>query len=314
MALYFPYDNRNDYPGKITFRSFAPPVPEVSVPGITQLARDTIDSYKNEADPYNVGGQGEFATALPNVDVGDQYRFGTRSNIRNYSGQRVTLYLPQAITFADQADYESNVQLGALGGTAEATINRGGTAGQAIAGAIRNGTSVLSDLITGNTGASGEAARLAAVRVANAVPGDVAGNVAASTLRVGVNPNKRTLFRSVNIREFSFQFKMIANSRREAIEIENIIKFFRTELYPSVTGQGTEIVGYNFPNLFDIDMKYNNQPVATKIKPVYLRNVTTTYNPSSMGWHADGKPSEVDVTLAFVEERTLNKADVAGGY
>jgi len=33
-----------------------------------------------------------------------------------------------------------------------------------------------------------------------------------------------------------------------------------------------------------------------------------------MGWHADGKPSEVDVTLAFVEERTLNKADVAGGY
>lgn len=311
MALYFPYDNRNDYPGKITFRAFAPPVPEVSVPGIRQLAADTIEGFQNDTETVGLDAFGGFGQT---IDVGDRYQYGTRSNRRNYSGQRVTLYLPQAITFADQADYESNVQLGALGGTAEAAINRGETAGAALAGAIRSGTSVLSDLVTGNSGASGEAARLAAVRVANAVPGDVVGNVAASTLRVAVNPNKRTLFRSVNIREFSFQFKMIANSRREADEIENIVKFFRTELYPSVTGSGTEIVGYNFPNLFDIDMKYNNQPVATKIKPVYLRNVTTTYNPSSMGWHADGKPSEIDVTLAFVEERTLNKSDVQGGY
>jgi hypothetical protein len=305
MALYFPYDNRNDYPGKITFRSFAPPVPETDFPGVYGVLKDIGESFQNNSS----------SQALPTgVDVGDRYQYGTRSNKRNYSGQRVTLYLPQAITFADQADYESNVQLGALGATAEATINRGGSAGAALGNAMRDAKAVANDIFTGNSGATGEAARLAAVRIANFAPGQTIGNVTASVLRTAVNPNKRTLFRSVNIREFSFQFKMIANSRREAIEIENIIKFFRTELYPSVTGSGTELIGYNFPNLFDIDMKYNNQPVATKIKPVYLRNVTTTYNPSSMGWHADGKPSEVDVTLAFVEERTLNKADVAGGY
>ena len=305
MALYFPYDNREDYPGKITFRSFAPPVPDVSIPGITKLWQTGFEGFQNETGNLD---------AFANIDVGDQYVYGTRSNVRNYSGQRVTLYLPQALSFSDQADYDSTVQLGALGALGEDVINRGGSAGAALVQASQNGVSVLSDLVTGNTGASGEAARLAAARVANVVPGDTVGNVAGSTLRVAVNPNKRTLFRSVNIREFAFQFKMIANSKREADEIAEIIKFFRTELYPSVTGGGTDLIGYNFPNLFDIDMKYNNQPVATKIKPVYLRNVTTTYNPSSMGWHADGKPSEVDVTLAFVEERTLNKGDIGEGF
>ena len=326
MPHYFPYDNRNDYPGKITFRSFAPPVPEVNLPGIKNLFKDTIKAFKEGSgglqDDFEKRAAGikedRFGrrSVADQIDVGDKYQYGTRSNKRNYSGQRVTLYLPQAITFADQADYESNVQLGTLGAGAEAAINRGQNAGAALATAVRQAQSTFTDLIYGNTGAAGEAARFAATRVANAIPGQTIGNVTASVLRTAVNPNKRTLFRGVNIREFSFQFKMIANSQREAIEIDNIIRFFRTELYPSVVGegQGTELIGYNFPNLFDIDMKYNNQPVATKIKPVYLRNVTTTYNPSSMGWHADGKPSEVDVTLAFVEERTLNKGDVQRGF
>lgn len=325
MPHYFPYDNRNDYPGKITFRSFAPPVPEVNLPGIKNLYKDAMKAFKEGSGGLQDNFEKRAAGTRPpdaigpkrdTVDVGDKYIYGTRSNKRNYSGQRVTLYLPQAITFSDQADYESNVQLGALGAASEATINRGGNAGAAIAAGMRQASSTVTDLIYGNTGAAGEAARFAATRIANALPGQTIGNVAASVLRTAVNPNKRTLFRGVNIREFAFQFKMIANSQREAIEIDNIVRFFRTELYPSVVGegQGTDLIGYNFPNLFDIDMKYNNQPVATKIKPVYLRNVTTTYNPASMGWHSDGKPSEVDVTLAFVEERTLNKGDVQRGF
>ena len=311
MAFQFPYDNRDDYPGKIIFRAFAPPVPDVNVPALAAILREGIDEYSNVVSD-NVD---DIRASRNAPDAGDTIRYGANVGARRriYAADKVTLYLPQALQFNDVADYDTTVQLGALGGTAENVLSRGGSAGAALASAMREGTSVFSDLITGNTGASGEVARLAATRIANAVPGDTVGNVAASILRVAVNPNKRTLFRAVNIREFSFQFKMIANSQREAQEIDNIIKYFRTQLYPSVV-EGAEIVGYNFPNLFDIQMKYNNQPVATKIKPSYLRSVATTYNPSSMGWHVDGKPSEVDMTLAFVEERTLDKSDVLGGY
>ena len=305
MAYQFPYDNRGDYPGKIIFRPFAPPVPNVNVPAIANLLADAISEFA----------EGAASLGDPAVDLEDRVIYGAESSEerRRYElGSKVVLYLPQAITFTDNAEYDNNANLGAVGGVAEGLLNRGASAGATLSAAVRQGTSAFSDLITGNTGASGEAARLAVTRIAQNAPGPT-GDVTSSFLRVAINPNKRTLFRSVNIREFAFQFKMIANSAREAQEIENIIRVFRKELYPSVT-EGAEVVGFNFPNLFDIQMKYNNQPVATKIKPSYLRNIQITYNPSSMGWHIDGKPSEVDMTLAFVEERTLNKSDILGGF
>ena len=304
MALRFPLEDQQDYKGRVTFRAFAPPVPEVSLSGIKSVVNSTIEEFSAENPNQNEG-----------IDIGDRfnYKYGVQSNKRNYSGQRVSLYLPQAISFRDAAEY-SNTELGIIGGTAEASINQGDNIGQIIAGAARQSLSTFNDLIVGRTGLDQEAARLASTRVARRFAGETGGNVAQSTLRTTINPNKRTLFRAVNIRDFSFQFKMIANSAAEAEEIDKIIKFFRTELYPSVTGGGTEIIGYNFPNLFDIEMSYNNQPVATKIKPVYLREISTAYNPGNMGYHVDGKPSEVDITLAFVEERTLNKQDIQEGF
>jgi len=305
MPLRFPLEDQQDYKGRITFRAFAPPVPEVSLVGFKSLVNSTIEEFSTE-NPNQNEPQG--------LEVGERfnYQYGVQSNKRNYSGQRVSLYLPQAITFRDAADYQG-AELGIIGGTAEAGINQGDNIGSIIATAARQSLSTFNDLIVGRTGLDQEAARLASTRVARRFAGETGGNVANQTLRTTINPNKRTLFRAVNIRDFSFQFKMIANSANEAQEIDNIIKFFRTELYPSVTS-GAEIIGYNFPNLFDIEMTYDNQPVATKIKPVYLREISTAYNPSSMGWHVDGKPSEVDVTLAFVEERTLNKQDIQEGF
>lgn len=310
MALRFPKDDQRDYQGRITFRSFAPPVPEVSLRGIGDLFTKTRDEFRNPdlgLSPGAFGGR---------VEVGDRsnYSYGTQSNKRNYSGQRVSLYLPQAVSFRDAADYNSAVELGVIGATAEAAVNQGQNIGAVVAGAARQSFSTFNDLMVGRTGLDQEAARLASARVARKFGGETGGNVAGSTLRTTVNPNKRTLFRAVNLREFSFQFKMIANSADEAEEIDKIIKFFRTELYPSTTGGGTELIGYNFPNLFDIEMSYNNQKVATKIKPVYLRDIGTTYNPGNMGYHVDGKASEVDITLAFVEERTLNKQDIVEGF
>ena len=61
-------------------------------------------------------------------------------------------------------------------------------------------------------------------------------------------------------------------------------------------------------------MTYNGKPVATKFLDSNLISVQTTYNPSSMGWHVDGKPSEVDLTLNFGEPRALSKRDIEDGF
>ena len=201
MALRFPKDNQ-DYKGRVTFRSFAPPVPEVNIQGITKIVGTTLANFKEKT----------FDAA--EVDVGDaaNYTSGTQSNKRNYSGERVSLYLPQALTFRDAAEYSTGVELGAIGGTAEAAANQGQNIGGILGAAAREGFSTIQDLLTGRTDVDGDAARLAATRIARNFAGERGGNVARSVLRTTVNPNKRTLFRAVNLRDFSFQFKMIANS------------------------------------------------------------------------------------------------------
>ena len=46
----------------------------------------------------------------------------------------------------------------------------------------------------------------------------------------------------------------------------------------------------------------------------YLRNVSTTINPTGGTFRRDGQPNEIDLTLSFVEYRTLNKKDIKDGF
>jgi hypothetical protein len=139
-----------------------------------------------------------------------------------------------------------------------------------------------------------------------------AADVTGSVLRTTINPNRRTLFRAVAPREFSFQFKLVANSPTEAQEIDNIVNFFRTEMYPEGIGEDLS-VGYTYPNMFDIRMKYADKKVGYSFLPCYLSSMQTTINPTAMSFHKDGKPSEVDITLTFLEERSLVKKDIREG-
>jgi alkylated DNA repair dioxygenase AlkB len=61
-------------------------------------------------------------------------------------------------------------------------------------------------------------------------------------------------------------------------------------------------------------MSYKGNRVGTKFLDSNLKAVNVVYNPSSMGWHADGKPSEVDLTLSFGEPRTLDAQDIRDGF
>ena len=85
-------------------------------------------------------------------------------------------------------------------------------------------------------------------------------------------------------------------------------------MYPQIIEDAGLPLGYYYPNKFRILLSYNGQRVATKFLDSNLKNVNVVYNPSSMGWHVNGKPSEVDLTLSFGEPRTLSKKDIQAGY
>lgn len=232
--------------------------------------------------------------------------------------QKVSIYLPMALNFRDNVSYE-NTDLGTLGAAAEGGLNQPDRgiltgimegAGGTLASVFKSG----SDLGT-----------LAALQlnVTNKVLGEGVKAAARQAAGVTLNPNTRSLFKSVAIREFAFQFKFIAKSKQEADEVRKIVKFFRTELYPeSITvdvGDTKVAIGYKFPRKFVLTPMYNNQPITdTRILPCYLRDVSVVYNPTNQIMHGGDDPhfTEIDMSLAFTETRTLTREeiDMDGGY
>jgi hypothetical protein len=231
------------------------------------------------------------------------------------SGESITMYLPLGLTFNDNVAYR-NVQLGQLGATMET--------GMGMAQAMTSGIGSFLENFNGSAPAQGgDLAKLAAVQLGKKIPtfGAEIGQVAQVTGGVTLNPNERAVFDQPNIREFAFNFKMIAKSPKEQAMITKIIKTFRTELYPEditlpVGDQRSISLGYKFPNKFQLAFQYDGKEMKNlaKIKPCFLKGVDTVFNATSMAMHEDGSFLEVDMTLRFQETAALTKKDIMEGF
>jgi len=235
------------------------------------------------------------------------------------SDGKVTLFLPRALQIQDGVSYDNNVNLGQLGALGAGLVANGANIAGAGAGAIAGSIQSFIDGMT-NGGGGGDLARLAAVRIGDNVNSlsPELNNAVKSIAQVVPNPNTRTLFRSVAMRAFMFDFSLIANSVREAQEIKNIIRFFRTQLYPEDIG-GTAstqgVLGLKFPNKFEIKVKYRDKGLGIRFLPCYLTAFSATYNEQGGAMHKDGGWNIVQIQLSFSETRTLVKQDIEqGGY
>ena len=308
----FPMDTNVKYPARVRFRAFE--LTPVDVAGIFQGLGEPLTGEGN--DPRNeaqFGSRQTVSTASRRTHKNGQEQ--TISDGRKGVLQdSISLYLPQAVQIADGIQYD-NINLGIMGGSTQEALQQGAGLGGAIAEGVGNSIRSLTDAFRVSS-LSSDTGRLAVTKLAGKFGEGTAGAVQSNTL-VAVNPNTRSIFRQVNLREFSFSFKMIPTSRAETQAIKDIIKTFRTNMYPEAFNiQDTAIpAGYKFPNMFEIDFKYGAQKeLATKILPAYLRSFNAVYNASGMGFLEGGDFSEVDISLSFVESATLTKQLVEQGY
>lgn len=249
------------------------------------------------------------------------------------TSDEVHLYLPRAISINDAASYDTGFQLGTIGGVAEMALTSGTNVMGAVTGAVVGSAIAEGKSFMGGSGmSSGMADILAQKRIAKmgAAGAAVAGGMTAAS-KVTTNPNTKAMFKDVPLRSFSFNFTLVPTSAREAQEIDNIVKLFRTELYPTTLAAGKIRVGYKFPNRFKITLKSGisekkqnrsiekhnmfNREMGVRFLPTYLTSFGAVYNAGSSMIHNDGHFNQVDISLAFTETRALTKADVRdGGY
>ena len=244
---------------------------------------------------------------------------GASKQLTALTDRKVTLFLPQAIQIQDAVSYDNNVELGAIGGAMANNLGQTASLANAIGKGSEIANKTIKALSQGNLSAiTSEQASLASQQVlknTGGARGASAANALSSVTGTTANPNTRTLFRQVPIRNFAFNFTLIPTSRQEAEQIKSIIKFFREELYPEALTVGGVDYGYRFPNRMLIRLTYRNRDIpGVKFLPVYLQSFNAVYNANGMGMHSDGNFTEVQISMNFTETKPLAKQDIERGY
>ena len=221
----------------------------------------------------------------------------------------VDLYFPISLQIDDNVTYDNQAALNVVGGAViKGLQNDEGLLGSMAKG-VTDATLSLFDAFRAS-GMATDASRLAAVRLTQKWKS--VNNALSYANQVAINPNIRTLFRGVPVRQFAFNFQMIPTSPREAREIADIIQLFREELYPEAIVEKDDMsIGYKFPNMFDISFKWDGGPARIPgLEKCYLTGLTHNYNPTQASFFRDGNPSEIQLSLRFMEIRALNKKDI----
>ena len=128
-----------------------------------------------------------------------------------------------------------------------------------------------------------------------------------------LNPNAEMLFQGPVIRDFSFEFQMIARSEREGREIRRIIRFLKLGMAPKFQNIGF----LANPDVFKLE--YKNGPgendilkTVNRFNPggLALTTLKTDYAPNGY-WAAyrDSQPVALKISLAFTELRPIYEGD-----
>lgn len=309
----YPLSGLSTAPARITFAVFKiePAFPLDEVPPNEENRQEEQEAVAEDE---------EYTSLLTDIKQAASAVGGFLQTYKNENGGTrlgsVTLPLQKSLTFADGVTY-NEAELGLIGalpdvGEISADNGRLGGAAKALGSQLAAKAAGLTLGATfGAVAAKGPGFLVGAVAADGL--GDQAAAAAKSASRVTLAPNQRTQFDRVNLRTFSFTFKMIARNRPEQKEIKNIVQFFREELYPEaikITDDGLPFA-YEFPNVFEIRIENKNkQEPAPRIQRCYLESVQTVYNATASGMYDGEEFVEVDIALSFKEITALDKSKV----
>lgn len=126
-----------------------------------------------------------------------------------------------------------------------------------------------------------------------------------------LNPNFELLFTGPQLRTFEFQFKMSAREEKEAIEIKEIIKFFKKNMAAIKDDKG---IFLRAPYTFFIEYMYGGRTELhsgiNKIKECALLNCAVDYTPNGTYMtYRDGTMVSYTLSLSFQELEPIYSGD-----
>ena len=130
-----------------------------------------------------------------------------------------------------------------------------------------------------------------------------------------LNPFKTTLFKGVSLREFTFEYKFMPKSKKEAENVMAIIQKFKTHMHPEFADASK--LFFLQPSDFDIVYYYKGQPAKNWHKIGTCVLVSCELDAGSehrLMTFEDGMSIEINMHLTFKETEIMTRDKIREGY
>jgi len=223
----------------------------------------------------------------------------------------IALYMPDTVNQTVVNDYDQ-VSLTQALGNAGLVMQAGGSLTQGAIDAAMSG-----NINFGQTPGSAAAGELAgALAEKTGAFGQGITDVLLFSAGYAQNPQVELLFKTIQNREFLFDFKFVPRTKKEAEVIIKIIQAFRFFAAPEIptTGNGRYFVP---PSEFDIQFMVGEKPNPNlpRLATCVLQGIDVNYG-SAGQWTAfeDGMPVEISMQLRFKEVEIMHKELIKQGF
>jgi len=127
-------------------------------------------------------------------------------------------------------------------------------------------------------------------------------------------------FKGIDKRKFSYTFKMIPRSEKEAQEVRNIINTFKVHMLPEMIDGNDRGRLMSYPSTFDIQYMYQEREnnYLNKVSTCYLESMDVDYGGDRFYSHTPDEfgapPVETTITLQFGEIDLITREKAIDGF
>jgi hypothetical protein len=278
---------------------------------------DTNASYR--ADLVKKGGTGNVLDSDGvSLKKGRKARTGINSVIPTTTRitDSIAIYLPPNVQDKTTAGYNNQAEMGMIGMAAV-----GGT--ELVQALMRKDYAAA---LKNVGGAAKDILEETAKRMGSAFLGTLSGvdpesvtGLANKAFGQATNPFMEVIFEKVGMRTFSYNFTFTPRNAGETEDVQRIIKMFRFHMMPELRGSSARYM--TLPSTFDIHYMYQMTPNVAhensfynKIATCVLTDCDVDYTPDGVKSFQSGAPTQIKMSLSFMETEMLTKQHVDAGF
>ena len=160
---------------------------------------------------------------------------------------------------------------------------------------------------------TGTGSSIAANVALSHTPG-IAGALSAAS-GLAANPKREQIFKNVNFREFTFDYTFSPRDSKEAKNVLEIIKQFKYHMHPEYKDKNNFL--FIYPSEFDIFYYQNNKENLNlhRHTSCILKDMNVNYTPNgAYNTFPDGMPTQINVSLSFMELAILTKENIMDNF